>query len=151
MIPRRFSGWIRSLAFSSGYDRCLRRPGSASARGLAGRSDAAQEVIVKLLGVVKSQRATAVERRRALMTIADALFPNSETGDCGLDLAASEGNAGVASSSAGQGVQRMNSQQAAFADRVRELMETKRISQQELAARAGCSQPAISQMLNRTG
>ena len=47
-------------------------------------------------------------------------------------------------------VQRMDTEEETFADRVRELMETKRISQQELAARAGCSQPAISQMLNRT-
>ena len=43
----------------------------------------------------------------------------------------------------------MNTQEATFAQRLRELMETKRVSQQELAARARCSQPAISQMLNR--
>jgi transcriptional regulator with XRE-family HTH domain len=44
----------------------------------------------------------------------------------------------------------MDTQEAAFATRVRGLMEAKRISQQELAERVGCSQPAISQMLNRT-
>lgn len=117
---------------------------------LAECSDAIQEVVVRLLGVVKSPRTTAIERQRALMTIADALFPNSESGEYGLDLIASEANAAAESLPLAREVQRMNSQEAAFADRVRELMETKRISQQELAARAGCSQPAISQMLNRT-
>jgi len=43
----------------------------------------------------------------------------------------------------------MNTQEATFAQRLRELMEAKRISQQELADRVQCSQPAISQMLNR--
>ena len=117
---------------------------------LAECSDAVQEVVVRLLGVVKSPRTTAIERQRALMTIADALFPNSESGEYGLDLIASEANAAAESLPLAREVQRMNTQEAAFADRVRELMETKRISQQELAARAGCSQPAISQMLNRT-
>ena len=117
---------------------------------LAECSDAIQEVVVRLLGVVKSPRTTAIERQRALMTIADALFPNSESGEYGLDLIASEANAAAESLPLAREVQRMNTQEAAFADRVRELMETKRLSQQELAARAGCSQPAISQMLNRT-
>ena len=117
---------------------------------LAECSDAVQEVVVRLLGVVKSPRTTVVERQRALMTIADALFPNSESGEYGLDLITSEANAAAESLPLAREVQRMNTQEATFADRVRELMETKRISQQELAARAGCSQPAISQMLNRT-
>jgi len=43
----------------------------------------------------------------------------------------------------------LNAQEATFAQRLRELMEAKRISQQELADRVGCSQPAISQMLHR--
>lgn len=117
---------------------------------LAECSDAVQEVVVRLLGVVKNPRTTAVERQRALMTIADALFPNSESGEYGLDLIASEANAAAESLPLAREVQRMNTQEAAFADRVRELMKTRQISQQELAARAGCSQPAISQMLNRT-
>ncbi len=117
---------------------------------LAECSDAVQEIVVRLLGVVKSPRTTPVERQRALMTIADALFPNSESGEYGLDLIASEANAATESSSLAREVQRMNTQEATFAQRVRELLEMKRISQQELADRVGCSQPAISQMLNRS-
>ena len=44
---------------------------------------------------------------------------------------------------------RTDCRQAAFADRLRELMTTKCVTQQELSNRIGCSQPAISQMLNR--
>jgi transcriptional regulator with XRE-family HTH domain len=65
-------------------------------------------------------------------------------------LIASEANAAAEMSALAREVQRMNTQEATFAHRVRELMETKRISQQELADRVGCSQPAISQMLNRS-
>lgn len=43
----------------------------------------------------------------------------------------------------------MDAQEEKFARQRRELMEAKRISQQELAERVGCSQPAISQMLHR--
>jgi transcriptional regulator with XRE-family HTH domain len=117
---------------------------------LAECSDAVQEVVVRLLAVVKDARTTQVERRRALMTIADALFPNSESGEYGMDLVASEARAAAEIPSLACEVQRMDTQEATFANRVRELMEARRISQQELAERVGCSQPAISQMLNRT-
>lgn len=113
-------------------------------------SDAIQEVVVRLLGVVKSPHTTPVERQRALMTIADALFPNAEDGEYGLDLIASEANAAAETPALAREVQRMNTQEATFAQRLRELMEAKRISQQELADRVGCSQPAVSQMLNRS-
>jgi transcriptional regulator with XRE-family HTH domain len=46
-------------------------------------------------------------------------------------------------------VQKVNAQEEMFAQRLREQMTAKRISQRELADRVGCSQPAISQMLNR--
>jgi transcriptional regulator with XRE-family HTH domain len=133
--------WMRSM------------PASTRTRfwsALAECSDAIQEVVVRLLGVIKSPRTTAPERQQALMTIADALFPNSEEGECALDLIASEANAAAETPALAREVERMNTQEATFAQRVRELMETKRISQQELADRVGCSQPAISQMLNRS-
>lgn len=42
-----------------------------------------------------------------------------------------------------------NSQEAAFAEKLHELMTSRNITQVELASRVGCSQPAISQMLKR--
>lgn len=117
---------------------------------LAECSDAVQQVVVGLLGVVKNPNTTPVERQRASMAIADALFPNSDdSGQYGLDLVASEANAAAGSPSLAREVRKMNTQQATFAERLRAVMEAKRISQQELAVRVGCSQPAISQMLNR--
>jgi transcriptional regulator with XRE-family HTH domain len=104
---------------------------------LAACSDAVQQDVIKLLGVLKNPDTTPAERQRALTTIADALFMNPDETDAKVPRLARE-------------VEKMNTQEATFAQRLRELMEAKRISQQELAERAHCSQPAISQMLNRT-
>ncbi len=92
---------------------------------LAECSDAVQHVVIRLLAVIKNPDTAPAERKRALSAIADALFLSPEETDGGCP------------------------QEAAFAQRLRELMEAKRISQQELAERAHCSQPAISQMLKR--
>jgi transcriptional regulator with XRE-family HTH domain len=118
---------------------------------LAECSDAVQQVVIKLLGVIKSPDTTPAERHRALMTIADALFinPDETDGGYGQDLAVSESYAAAKVPRLAREVEKMNTQEAAFAQRLRELMQAKRISQQELADRAQCSQPAISQMLNR--
>ena len=114
-------------------------------------SDDVQQVVVSLLGVVKDPRTTAGERKRALMTIADALHlnPDEEDGDYGQDLAASEAYAAVRSEPLAREVGKMNAQEETFARRLRELMDAKQLSQRELAERVGCSQPAISQMLSR--
>lgn len=113
-------------------------------------SDAIQQVVVRLIVVVKNPTTSPVERQRALMTIADALFPNAdENGEYGLDLVTSEAGAAAENPSLAREVQKMDTQEATFAQRLREVMEAKRISQLELADRVSCSQPAISQMLNR--
>ncbi len=113
-------------------------------------SDEVQRVVISLLNVVKDPRTTPDERKRALMTIADALFlnPCEVDGQYGQDLAASEADA-ARSEPLAREVQKMNAQEETFARRLRELMDAKQISQRELAERVGCSQPAISQMLRR--
>lgn len=117
---------------------------------LAECSDAIQQVVDRLLVVVKNPKTTAFERQRALMTTADALFPDSdESRECGLALATSEAGAAAESPSLAREVQKIEAQEATFARRLREVMEAKRVSQLELADRVGCSQPAISQLLNR--
>jgi transcriptional regulator with XRE-family HTH domain len=102
---------------------------------LAECGDAVQQVVTKLIGVIKNPDTTPAERQRTLSKIADALFINPDETDKVPRLACE--------------VEKMNTHQATFAQRLRELMEAKRISQQELADRAHCTQPAISQMLNR--
>ena len=118
---------------------------------LAECSDGVQQVVIKLLGVLKSPNTTLAERKRALSTIADALFinPDETDGGYGQDLAVSEPYASARVPRLAREVEKMNTQEAIFAQRLRELMEARRISQQELADRTQCSQPAISQMLNR--
>ena len=118
---------------------------------LAECSDAVQQVVIKLLGVIKNPDTTPAERQRALMTVADALFinPDETDGGYGQDLAVSESYAAAKVPRLAREIEKMNTQEATFAQRLRELMAAKRISQQELADRANCSQPAISQMLNR--
>lgn len=116
---------------------------------LAECSDAIQQVVIRLIVVVKNPQTTAVERRRALMTIANALFPSSdEGGEYGLNPA-EEARTAAGSPSLAREVQAMATHEATFAQRLREVMEAKRVSQLELADRVGCSQPAISQLLNR--
>jgi transcriptional regulator with XRE-family HTH domain len=117
---------------------------------LAECSDELQEVTFQMLSVVENEQSTPSERKRALMTIADALFLNPDTdGDYGMDLVASESLAAEEFPRLASEVERMDSQETTFAERLRELMTSKNVTQQELADRVGCSQPAISQVLNR--
>jgi transcriptional regulator with XRE-family HTH domain len=117
---------------------------------LAECSEEVQRVVAQAVDVIKNPHTTPHERKRALATIADALSLNpDDDGEYGQDLVASEAKAAAQYPSLAHEVQKMDSQQAAFARRLRDLIEAKRISQVELAERVGCSQPAISQMLNR--
>src|SRR5258708_18166972 len=84
---------------------------------LAECSDGVQQVVVTLLRVVKNPHTTSVERQRALMTIADALFlnPDQEDGEYGQDLVASETYAASKVPPLAREVQKMNAQEAKFA------------------------------------
>lgn len=90
-------------------------------------SEEARQAVVTHLAIVKDPRATAADRRQAIQVITAALALGAEAEQAPADA----------------------SQQAAFARRLRELMDAKRVSQQELAERIGSSQPAVSQMLTR--
>jgi len=117
---------------------------------LAECSDELQEVVLRMVRIAENPQATPFERQRARMTIADALFLNPyNDGEYGLDLIASESDATSRFPQLAREVQKMDTQEATFARRLRELMEFKCVTQDELASRIGCSQPAISQMLNR--
>ncbi|HEY1598860.1 MAG TPA: helix-turn-helix transcriptional regulator [Pirellulales bacterium] len=104
---------------------------------LAECNDEQQAVVSRMLSVVENSQSIPADRQQALLAIADTLGLQSHDSQSELELAAPHDAA-------------VDTQQAAFALRLRELMESKRVSQQELADRVGCSQPAISQMLNRS-
>ncbi len=112
-------------------------------------SDDLQQVVMSMFAVLDSAEATEEERHRARTTIADTLFLNPHKMRYGMDLVDSEGEAAEANTALASEVRRMDQQEATFAERLRELLDRKHISQTELAERTGCSQSAISHMLNR--
>jgi transcriptional regulator with XRE-family HTH domain len=117
---------------------------------LADCSEAVYQVVVTHVNVVKDPRAKPAERASALTKVADALFPNpaEENGQNGRAPGASGSRAASQGPPSARETGKTDAQET-FARRLRELMEAKRISQQELADRVGCSQPAVSQMLRR--
>ncbi|WP_197531670.1 helix-turn-helix domain-containing protein [Posidoniimonas corsicana] len=102
-----------------------------------------QSVIREMMEIHRSPDASEQERRLAMHTIVDALFPSS-----GVDVADRER---VAASSANAMAREaeMDEQEAAFADKVRQLMQEQGKSQIELGEQMGVSQSAISNMLSR--
>lgn len=116
---------------------------------LAECDDETQGVVLRMVSIVENPSTTPVERQRALATITDALSLNEEEGHGGQDPTTPEAGAATARAMASPEAQGADCQQAVFAGRLRELMTARCITQQELAERVGCSQPAISQMLNR--
>lgn len=113
-------------------------------------SDEIQRVVARMLNILKTPDTSSNERQRALMTLADALSLNpDDDGEYGHDLVASESKAAAHYPQLAREVEQMNTQETRFANRLRELLESRHISQTELANRIGCTQPAISQMLNR--
>lgn len=89
-------------------------------------NNAVQQAVERMIDVIEDPKSTPEQRSHAASAIRAALDPE-----------------------AGEVLEPMDSQQAAFAERLRGLLNTKAITQAELASRVGCSQPAISQLLNR--
>jgi len=114
-------------------------------------SDSIQQAVVSMMVIAKDQQAAPQDRQRALTTLADALFlrPDETDKDYGQPLAESETYTAKINPALNREVRTMNSQQEFFARQVRAIMDSKRLSQQDLAVRMGCTQPAISQLLDR--
>ena len=104
----------------------------------------------KLMAIVDDVNNAADERGRAWNTLLDQfhLLPDDE-GRYGMDLVRSESAAAEEFPMLAREVAIMDDQEAQFAERLRKLMKDKCITQKQLAKSVGCSQPAISQMLNR--
>ena len=89
-------------------------------------SDASQKSVIELIAILENDQLSVDDRRQAARAIADALSLRVECE-----------------------VQKTDSQEADFAKRLRSLLDKKGVTQHQLAERIGCTQPAISQMLNR--
>jgi predicted XRE-type DNA-binding protein len=103
-----------------------------------------KEVIRSMVEIVNDPTATEEEKRAALDTLVEAIFPqndgfgvnlDAEADLCGTDPAAEQATAEA---------------HASFAEAVRIHMKARGINQQELATLVGIGQPAISMLLSRT-
>jgi lambda repressor-like predicted transcriptional regulator len=112
-------------------------------------SDEIQAGIRDLLEILSDPSTDEDDRDSILMTLADALFPDPHDGKLGMDLEESEDLGAGYSEEMRANVKEMEQEEEAFASRLRSIMESRQVTQEQLAARIGVGQPAISNMLNR--
>ena len=112
-------------------------------------SDEARQELLKLIAIADNPKSKDDDKASARATIYEALkFQVSEEA-FGVNLSGIE-RADVGSSPETDRIsQQIDSQEDQFARKLRELMKAKGLTQMELARRSECTQPAISQMLNR--
>jgi len=105
---------------------------------------------IELFGQLAGGELDEEARYATTVLLAEILFPNADDkGYPGLDLVEAEAIAPSVDPAAKAVLASMDEQEAVFAQRVRELMDTQGLSQAELAAKVGIGQPAVSMMLNR--
>jgi transcriptional regulator with XRE-family HTH domain len=108
-----------------------------------------RQTVLRMLTVIENPDSTAQERQRACSTIRDAFESHEDPNGYGVNLAECEVSAAARYASIDRAAVELDSQEAAFAEKLRELMKARAVTQSELASRIGCTQPAISQMLKR--
>src|SRR5262245_48263892 len=108
-----------------------------------------QEGIRELLAACQDPETTEDDRQMMLHSLADALFPQTHDGKLGLDLEASEKMGAAHSEETRAVLEEMDREEATFAARLVAFLKERSITQEELAARIGVGQPAISNLLNR--
>jgi lambda repressor-like predicted transcriptional regulator len=102
-----------------------------------------REVIDDMCAIYASKDADEDQKRRAMHTILEALFPS-------LAVDVMEGLGKMRSLPESQAYEReMDSEEETFSERLKAAMQAKGWSQEKLAERTGVGQPAISNMLNR--
>ena len=113
-------------------------------------SDSLRADSKRLMAIMDSPTPLLGDKVRAWYTLLDQfrLLPDTE-GRYGMDLVQSESGAAERFPALQYEVEKMDSQEAQFADHLRQIMKDKHITQKQLAERVECTQPAISQMLNR--
>ena len=102
----------------------------------------------KLFAALVDPQLDADDRALTAMTLADVLFPNLHEGELGSDLEEGEVQA-QHSPEAQETLERMDREEALFAERLRAVMEESDVNQTQLAERLGIGQSAIAMMLQR--
>lgn len=105
---------------------------------------------IELFKQMNSGELDEEQRFATTALLAEILFPSTdEKGILGVDLVEAEANESSVNPEAAEVIDRMNREEAVFAQRLRDLLEAKGMTQAELADKVGIGQPAISMMLNR--
>ena len=112
-------------------------------------SDEIQAGIREMMEILNDPGTEEDDRDMTLLTLADALFPNPHEGKLGLDLEESERIGAEYSEEMRIALEEMDKEEETFAARLRSLMESRGITQQQLAETLQIGQPAISNILNR--
>lgn len=112
-------------------------------------SEQFRRTLLAMLELIESEETSHADRKRAASTIRDALSLHESKENFGMRLSQLELGVAARSRSVDYAANQLDSQEAEFAEKLRELMKARAITQTELASRVGCSQPAISQMLKR--
>lgn len=106
-------------------------------------SPAIQEVVREMIAIVNSDESDPEEIEAACNTLNEALFPRRTAELIARDKAL------FTTPEFAAAAQELDAEHEQFADRVRQLMDEKGITQVQLAAEAGITQPAVSNILNR--
>ncbi len=112
-------------------------------------TDQIQQGVMEMLDILYDGESTDDERHMALVTLADALYPNFHKGQLGMDLEESERETPEHVPALGPILEMLDREEAEFAQRLKHLMVARNINQAQLADKIGVGQPAISNMLNR--
>lgn len=113
-------------------------------------SDELQEGIRELVAVLHDPETSEDDRLMTLRTLADTMLPNPHKGELGMDLEESEKMGAERYPETRDALAEMDAEEATFAERLAAAMQKSGLTQEQLAAKAGVGQPAISNMLRRT-
>jgi lambda repressor-like predicted transcriptional regulator len=112
-------------------------------------SDEIQAGIRRMLQVLNDPNTDEDDRDMTLFTLADALFSDPGEGKLGMELEELETQDAGYSEETRTTSEEMDREEETFAGRLRDAMNNKGITQEQLAVKIGVGQPAISNMLNR--
>lgn len=109
-----------------------------------------REQALVLMGDLGSGQLDEYDTQATTALLAEILFPSSdEDGLPGMELKRAEGIAKEICPESKEALRKMDEDESAFADRLRDLMQEKKLTQAALAEKVGVGQPAIAMMLQR--
>lgn len=103
-----------------------------------------RDVVLDMLDIYNDDDATADEKQRAMHTMVEGIFSSLAADTINMERKASKTDSALETAT------QLDYQEETFANRLREAMTSKRLTQEGLAKRIGIGQSAIANMLSRT-